>query len=489
MKRANALVTRLRTLLGAEEGIALVIALVATAALAVVGTSVAAYSAQNYGSSSRSKADESTFTLAEAGLNNALAVLSNPANNPMDPGLLPATTATYENGTVTYSGTLDRTTAVWTLNSTASARNPTGSAVLRRTIGARVQVTPRYTAALGNGAWDYILATRTGTTCDETLSTGVTEGSPLYMKGTLCISTGAKITGGPLVVGKSVSLSGLDSIVGLSTNPIPAAHIGTWCKYYTNLQHTPCSSADNIFALTIDQNVPQITTPVPAWDTWYSGAVPGPTQPCTSSSGTVPVFDNDRVRNNSVASFSLTPSVSYSCVVGPPSAPIGEISWDASARVLTVSGTVYIDGSAKVDNGALNTYRGSGTLYLSGTFLLSANSKLCAKASGTDCDFSGWNPGDDPMLAVVANGSGGEVPIGDSVSLGSSSQFEGAIWSTNWLQFGSSAKVKAPLIATQVIFASGVVTYNYPFYNAGPVGLPGNQVQYAQVGAPQGFSG
>src|SRR4029450_11191671 len=46
----------------------------------------------------------------------------------------------------------------------------------------------------------------------------------------------------------------------------------------------------------------------------------------------------------------------------------GEIAWNNTTKTLTVSGTIYIDGSAKISNGALNSYNGQGTTYLSGRF-------------------------------------------------------------------------------------------------------------------------
>jgi len=84
----------------------------------------------------------------------------------------------------------------------------------------------------------------------------------------------------------------------------------------------------------------------------------------------------------------------------------GELSWNATTKTLTVTGTIYIDGSAKISNSAVNTYNGQATLYLSGTFY--ANGSLCAAVSGTTCNFAGWNP-DHELLMIVANGNGGQV--------------------------------------------------------------------------------
>jgi hypothetical protein len=90
----------------------------------------------------------------------------------------------------------------------------------------------------------------------------------------------------------------------------------------------------------------------------------------------VPAFDTTPAdgRNNTYGAvpFNLTPGTSYTC-----KNVNGELSWNAATHALTVSGTIFIDGSAYINNGAVNTYKGQAALYLSG-FLLK-NSKLCAR--------------------------------------------------------------------------------------------------------------
>ena len=109
------------------------------------------------------------------------------------------------------------------------------------------------------------------------------------------------------------------------------------------------------------------TIPPPSvnWDAWYANANPGPYYPCTTVSGTPPAFESGdqgvlpnvdlTKRNNSILSVvDLTPSSSYSChTVG------GELTWNATTKVLAVNGTMYIDGSAKIENGPSTRTRGS----------------------------------------------------------------------------------------------------------------------------------
>ena len=65
-----------------ERGIALVLALLVMFVLAIALTSGIYFTSANSRMSSYAKADQTALGLAEAGANNALAVLLNPANSP-----------------------------------------------------------------------------------------------------------------------------------------------------------------------------------------------------------------------------------------------------------------------------------------------------------------------------------------------------------------------------------------------------------------------
>lgn len=164
----------------------------------------------------------------------------------------------------------------------------------------------------------------------------------------------------------------------------------------------------------------------------------------------------------------------------------GEIGWNSATKTLTISGTVYIDGSAKVGNGALNTYDGQGTLYLSGTLRISG--KLCASVSGSDCDFSTWNPNFD-MFMVVADGSGGQVNPGDSIQMDNNFSWQGGLYGTNAVEFGNNAKVDGPIVGSQIILSNNLTTNAFPTISIVPVGMPSNKEVYAQPNPPQGFTG
>jgi hypothetical protein len=164
----------------------------------------------------------------------------------------------------------------------------------------------------------------------------------------------------------------------------------------------------------------------------------------------------------------------------------GEIGWNATTKTLTVSGTIYIDGSAKISNGSLNSYNGQGTLYLSGT--LRVTGSLCASISGSNCNFASWNP-DFDMFMVVANGNGGQVNPGDSIEIDNNYSFQGGLYGTNAVEFGNNVNVDGPIVGSQILLSNNLTTNSFPNISIVPVGMPSNEEVYAQPNPPQGFTG
>jgi hypothetical protein len=484
-----------RRLLACQRAFVLPLALGMSTVLAIVGTTAIAYTTSGARTASRSTADQKAYALAEAGVNDAMAVLSLPSNNALDPYLLPTQTVVYDGGTATYSGTLDQTSGTWAITATGVMRNPTGpnTSPVRRTLGVSVGIDPSYTQPLNNMAWNYIWAKTTGSTCDMTIGQSVNVATPLYVEGNLCLQNTATIGSGPLVVKGALTMTQKANGVGLASSPINEAHIGGACQYWNKAADYPCKgSPDNVYARTLDQNVPALTPPAADWTKWYLNANPGPYYPCLEQSGTPPVFDNDQgspsnpdptKRNNSVLTvFDLTSAVSYTCKTAG-----GELSWNASTHVLTVQGTVYIDGSVVVDNGGTDTYAGQGSLYVSGTILIK-NTKLCAVADGSgNCSMDGWDP-NSRLLVLVADGKGGQVPVNDSIQL-VSAVFQGALYGTNAIENDTTSNVIGPMIGSTVILGQSVTT-SFPAIRIVPTGMPSLQnTIYAQPQAPSGYTG
>jgi Tfp pilus assembly protein PilX len=569
---------RLSRLLRSQDGLALPLVLGVIVVLTISVSTLAYYSATNSRSVSQSKDDTRSFSLSESGLANAMAVLANPTNNALDPDTLPsseatASSATYENGTAKWWGVLDRSAAVWTVTALGLTNNPTGSGVaqVRRRLTAKVSIQPTYTQPLNNPVWNYLYSGHTGSTCDQSLNNNITGSSRMYVAGNLCLSPNVILTQSVVIVGGNADLEN-NSAFGANTSMSTRieTYVGGSCRYAGGSWAACSGNQDSrhIYSKQVDGSTigvshspPVVPPPTADFASWYENAIPGPSQSCTTSSGTPPTFDNNYpARDNSVSTvFDLTPLSSYICRVGPGAStaltsainssqttvnvssaagfptsqykirvddevmtvtggygtttwtvsrgasgtaaashasaqtvlwddatPSGELSWNATTKTLTVKGTILIDGSAKISNGALNTYNGQATLYLSGTFY--ANGSLCAKFSGSACDFANWNPNSE-LLTIVANGSGGQVNPGDSILFANNFSFEGALFGTNAIEFGNNVSIGGPIVGSQILLSNNLITNNFPEVTTVPVGMPSNPAVYAQPNPPQMFAG
>jgi hypothetical protein len=324
--------------------------------------------------------------------------------------------------------------------------------------------------------------------------------------GNLCLQNTATISKGPLIVNGSMDLQANGNRAGAAGADLNEAHIGKGCRYRAQAQHNPCVYGlggttpvrDNVWATILDATPPNVTAPVVDWNNWYLNASPGPYYPCAAPQAGDPpnpafAFDNPvgvasssdanklTYKNDNQGIANLTPSSSYKCeTVG------GEISWDYPNKILTLSGTIFIDGSAKVDIGGVVRYRGQATIYTSGTVLVK-NTSLCGYSSGPSCAVGSWDSTQD-LLGWVVNGNGSipadsQVPGGDGAQF-VSSYFQGAVYATNIVDIGTTAIVDGPLDGSTVILGqSSNSTFNgFTFV---PVGMPGNPTVYALAQTPQ----
>ena len=460
------------------------------AVLSIAGGTVIYLTSSNGRSASYSKGSATAYDLAEAGINEAVAILAKPENNAFDPTLLPTAnaphTSTYAGGTVSWSAALDVPTSVWTITSLGRVKNPTGPATadIVRTVKAKVKALAPDPQPAQTQAWNFLYSGRTGNTCDMSLSQRGDVTAPLYVAGNLCLSNNTSLLRGPVHVAGSVAISTTQSSIGKSSSPVSEAHIGAGCQYRTSAFDNPCPGAvDNVFATVLDAKPALIPFPTADWDGAYKNANPGPFYPCQTTSGSPPTFDTaERLRNNSVPGvFNLTPSgSSYSCKTNA-----GELSWDATKKLLTVSGTIYIDGSATSEISGVALYQGQATLYVTGTFLMKT-SKLCAVISANKCDFSAWDP-NKSLLIIAAAGSGGQVLQGDSVQL-IGAQFQGGIYGTNAIDLDTTSSSQGPLVGSTVSLGQASDA-SFPKIAIVPPAAPGNTASWSKISAPYDYSG
>jgi hypothetical protein len=571
---------------------ALVMAIGIMSVLAIAGTTAIAYSASGEKETRQSTSRQSAFSLAESGINNSMAVLNLPTNNALDPDTLPKCTtndkkysdpaavrtststwrhSTIDGGSVDYCGTLVRKYAVWYLTSIGNAVNPNkNTTTVTRTLEATVTVTPTITQPLNNPVWNYLYAGHTGSTCDQTLNNNIAGASRMYVAGNLCLSPNVQLNQSTVIVGGTLDVSN-NAAVGAPTSMSTRVetYVGGQCRYATgswgscggnqDARHIYSKLSDGVNT-GVNQPAPVVAPPAADFATWYENSIPGPSQSCTTSSGTPPTFDtNYPSRDNSVSTVAdLTPNSSYFCRVGQganttlsgamtastttitvssasgfPSTPFviriddeymtvtagfgtttwtvsraangstatahvsgqtvewrtsssGEIAWNNTTKTLTISGTIYIDGSAKISDGALNSYNGQGTIYLSGT--LRVTGSMCASIAGSACNFTTWNP-DFDMLMIVANGDGGLVDPGNSIQIDNNYSWQGGLYGTNGVEFGNNVNVDGPIVGSTITLSNNLTSNAFPNISIVPVGMPSNEEVYAQPNPPQGFTG
>jgi hypothetical protein len=496
---------RIMRLLRQDTGSALLIALGAMTVFAIVGTTMTYYTTRNATSATLSKGDELAFSFSEAGLHNALAVLSNPANDPVDPALLPNTTTTYQGGTVTWGGTYDNVQDTWAITATGNVDNASGTTAAdqRRLLTAKVPIYPKQTQPLAYESWNYVYSWGTGSSCDMTMDSSIDISTRVMVAGNLCMQSSSQLSGSTtqLLVGGQLKVFS-SAHVGASGSPIERADVAGGCKYESNALHSPCGSADKVWASTITSTPALEPAPTPDLNGWYKKASPGPYHPCETVSGTPPTFDNDQgatydptKRNRSVSTdFNLTKSSSYTCRTTLNGQTYGELSWDNSTKVLTVAGTIFIDGDVYV--GQSGSYTGQGTLYVSGSFV-NDGYKLCAvltSGAGSDCNYSSgaWEP-NSRLFTIVAVGGGGQSNIASDVSIGliSSAQWQGAMYGGTGTKIyvDGSVRFAGPLISDEVDLNSSIQAEGFGSIVTAPTGMPGNATVNAQPDKPQLFSG
>jgi hypothetical protein len=516
----RALPKPIHTRLREERGMALVMALAISMVLSLGAASVVVYTTSNQKSAHRNKATSEAFHLAEAGLSRGLAILSNPSNNslltntatPLLPGSgSPTVDTSYGTGrTVKWYGTFTQTGfagGYWRVVGIGEVTSPTvPGGIVKRQVRALVPVSPASKQDNSTDSWSYIYAKHTGSECDMTFTNNSDINASIYAAGNFCLVNPTSLSGPASATAPQVKLyvkgylkKSKQVNIGSSAQPLSVVGLQNGCyddySFSTNLgtyyPAASCGSARKIYP-TASSTVPNVIAPTADFAAWYPWASPGPNSPCITGSN-APPFDDDVVdpsnplasKDNGLTSVvDLAPTTSYTCQTAT-----GELSWNASTGKLTIDGTVYIDGSAKVE-GKVVDYDGYGALYLSGTFLVK-NAWLCGKVLSGACDTMGWlNQGDDRDVLVVSaeqQGLGGstpqsQVPAGDSIQIGSA-EFQGALYGRFAVEMSQSSKMQGPVVSDTTIF-NQTGGSPFPVLAKVPFGTPGNPIVTFELSAP-----
>jgi Tfp pilus assembly protein PilX len=204
--------------------------------------------------------------------------------------------------------------------------------------------------------------------------------------------------------------------IGSSATPIGETDIGGGCRLSANTLHSPCGSADKVYATTMNTvaavDNPALSMPDIDWDYWWANAKPGPKHFCTNANPGLATnfFDNNAATTTKPdASLSVNgemapPGQPYDCEVWENGVLQGMIKWDGSHR-LDVYGTIFVDGNFRFDSdGEIIHYFGRATMMSSHDDEIDA--LVCAGGTGntyaTSCsaNMSNWSPSQNMLVLM-----------------------------------------------------------------------------------------
>jgi Tfp pilus assembly protein PilX len=407
------------------------------------------------------------------------------------------TGTTYQGWTVAKS--------TWLLVSTGFAYSPTVGRIDAKTEMAKVLISPLSAGGVAS-LWNHIFVTAQPTTpasCQLNFSGNSTiVDVPVYTIGNVCLAGQGvavkEMPGGQkidLMVGGVLSMSGGSASVGdYSTTPATPITSGvvqggctTSSTLVGNSGYPSCTNGSFRYSVSstdtyISNDAPDLSAT--QMQTNFQTFDPGPKHACASG-GTLAatVFDNSiqsdltKEPDASGASFELTPASSdYTCV-SQSGSTVGQLSWNHSTGVLTVSGSIFLDGNVTIASTA--TYTGTAIIEAAGTITFTGNNQTVCNiySSATkDCDFTNWQGSstNKSMLTLAAlNLKGAAAAINFA---GNAQSFQGSIWmpSTSQITFAKNGvHIEGPIAV-----GSFDATFNNAVFEPLPV------ITNMPVGAP-----
>ncbi|HEV7132118.1 MAG TPA: hypothetical protein VGN27_00130 [Gaiellaceae bacterium] len=512
-----------------ERGIALLMALGIMVVLGIVVGATVSYTTSNTDATAASSGRLDAKRLAESGLNEVYSVLAQQAHsggNPVAANLLGCNGASGPNDTTGpsncttpspklycpfsttctagsagaasvygyYSGTNAQTflgfsvpASTWLLVSTGYGNDPATAGVAAHTSYAEVSangVTSGSVAAMWNHV--FLTAPLVPNVCQTNFSgNNMVVDIPLYVLGNLCLSganTVVKEVGQPvdLEVGGKLVLNGANTSVGVSSGtPITSGVVVGGCTTVSVSSSTnPCVPASYRYWVgSTDTFNSQVAPSQTGSDIQndYNTFDPGPKHACQS--GTTPpplastVFDTNSTYDNSAASFELTPNASYSCI-SQNGAATGQLTWDNSAKKLTINGSIFIDGSMTISQSAY--YVGTAILEVAGTVTMNGNNTTLCATSPCNTALTAWqgSSGNNSMLTLAPLASST-----NALTLSSNNEvFQGSVWTqpSSTVSFlGNNIVVEGPMsIGSLGAGANNASLKPLPVIKNMPVGAP-----------------
>ena len=263
--------------------------------------------------------------------------------------------------------------------------------------------------------------------------------------------------------------------IGTSGTPINQANIGGTCTYNAQSAHTPCTSTDHVYAGTITNTSaadnPALVMPTVDYNYWWANAAPGPKHFCTNSNpGLSSTFFDNNASTTTAPDHSITvngemtpDNSDYTCQVVANGVLQGELSWNHTTHVMTIDGTIFVDGNFRFDDdGEVVHYFGRANIMSSKDDEI--DEVVCAGGSGTtdatSClnDMASWDPSQNMM--VLMSEAPNEYDQGGTTCSGNTpptcynghppGAFQGILYSTSSCLIHQNFQDSGPVICNSV---------------------------------------
>jgi Tfp pilus assembly protein PilX len=163
--------------------------------------------------------------------------------------------------------------------------------------------------------------------------------------------------------------------IGASGSPVNEVNVGGTCTYNANAAHNPCTSADHVYAGTINSlppaSNPAIDMPQVDFNYWWANAKPGPKHFCTNANPGLAAnfFDNDAASTSApnksiLVNGEMAPSTSsYDCQYWENGQMVGQLKWNHVNHRMDIKGVIFVDGNFRFDeDGEIIHYYGRANL-------------------------------------------------------------------------------------------------------------------------------
>jgi Tfp pilus assembly protein PilX len=397
----------MRSLVRSESGQSLLLALIFMSALTITIGAVVSFTTSNETSFGRDRQATRAFQTAEAGLSDAIAVITNSSFDGSDTqgigsNFTKSIPTDTDGATGTYSATKYAASDSHCTPADGQSQNPCWVITSTATssdgkVTRSVQQTYYYNQTVKDvsNVYSYGLYVDNGNNCV------FTHGSPditvdnVFIAGCYSpVGTAVIRPSGPGV--GSVYIGGLytptgNSTIGTSSDPYGNANMPGSCG-------ATCGPSTGVYANSFGGPGPQTSRPemdapklykygnsagqpgdptVVSWDSSKTPANGGVCSPANAFK-----LDNNNSADRSVTGATLMPSAStvWSCTVYLSNGNVlGSISSDGHGTI-DIEGMLFVDGDLDVSNSG--NYTGNGTIYVNGVVTGAGNIQICGPASG-----------------------------------------------------------------------------------------------------------